>query len=246
MVLNRADVTEAHLIITTRSLLLVYDENYAPPQSPNWDRNRLYQVKMLILRATCLLISQQRFHDDLMRLDSTICDFGWPAPPFTLSDPDGVSVSLIDRLQGKGLLIAFICNHCPYVHAVIDRLVDDIKTLQKEGINAIAVMPNDYRSVPADGPRQMKVFAETHGFTFPYLIDEDQSVARAYGAVCTPDFFGFNSSGELQYRGRLDDARMADPTNRTPELLNAMRLIAKTGEGPRVQKPSMGCSIKWR
>jgi peroxiredoxin len=181
-----------------------------------------------------------------MRLDSTVCDFGWPAPPFTLSDPDGVSVSLIDRLQGKGLLIAFICNHCPYVHAVIDRLVDDIKTLQKEGINAIAVMPNDYRSVPADSPRQMKVFAETHGFTFPYLIDEDQSVARVYGAVCTPDFFGFNSSGELQYRGRLDDARMADPTNRTPELLNAMRLIAKTGEGPRVQKPSMGCSIKWR
>lgn len=181
-----------------------------------------------------------------MRLDSTVCDFGWPAPQFTLSDPDGVSVNLVDQLEGKGLLIAFICNHCPYVHAVIDRLVDDIKALQNDGINAIAVMPNDYRSVPADSPSKMRIFAETHGFTFPYLIDEDQSVARAYGAVCTPDFFGFNGKGELQYRGRLDNSRMGDPTNRTPELLNAMRQIAKTGEGPRVQTPSMGCSIKWR
>ena len=109
----------------------------------------------------------------------------------------------------------------------------------------VAVMSNDYRYVSADSPANMKVFAQQHGFTFPYLVDEDQSVGRAYGAVCTPDFFGFNAEGTLQYRGRLDDARMGDPTNRKPELLEAMQLVAATGAGPKVQHPSMGCSIKW-
>ena len=114
-----------------------------------------------------------------------------------------------------------------------------------EGIGVLAVMSNDYRHVPSDGPIYMKQFAAHFGFPFPYLVDEDQSVGKSYGAICTPDFFGFNKDGELQYRGRLDSAGMGNPQNRIPELLNAMRQIAKTGEGPREQFPSMGCSIKW-
>lgn len=180
-----------------------------------------------------------------MLLDTPVCDFGWKAPDFTLSDPDGQSFTMSDYLSDKGLLIAFICNHCPYVQAIADRLADDAKTLQDEGINVLAVMSNDYRYVQIDSPPYMKQFAEHNGFTFPYLVDEDQSVGKAYGAICTPDFFGFNKDGELQYRGRLDDARMGGGAGRTPELLNAMRQIAATGQGPRKQTPSMGCSIKW-
>ncbi len=180
-----------------------------------------------------------------MLLDTPICDFGWKAPDFTLADPDGRSYRMSEHLGGKGLLIAFICNHCPYVKAIADRLVEDVKVLQAEGINVLAVMSNDYVDVPADAPPNMKRFAEQHGFTFPYLVDEDQSVGRSYNAVCTPDFFGLNSDGELQYRGRLDDARMGEASDRTPELLNAMRQIAETGTGPETQTPSMGCSIKW-
>lgn len=181
-----------------------------------------------------------------MLLDTPLCDFGWQAPPFTLADPDGRRHGPDDHRDAKALLVAFLCNHCPYVKAVIDRLVADTRTLQAEGVAVLAVMPNDYRAVPADRPEAMRAFAKTHGFTFPYLIDEDQAVARAYGAVCTPDFFGFDAGGGLQYRGRLDDARMGDPSGRTPELLSAMRQIAETGEGPRDQHASMGCSIKWR
>ena len=180
-----------------------------------------------------------------MLLDTPICDFGWKAPSFTLKDPDGKSYSLESQIGEKGLLIAFICNHCPYVQAVIDRLVADAKVLQQEGINVLAIMSNDYSYVPSDSPANMKRFANLHRFTFPYLVDEDQSVGKAYGAVCTPDFFGFNAQGELQYRGRLDDARMGDATNRKTELLDAMRLVASTGKGPQEQIPSMGCSIKW-
>ncbi|MEM6454328.1 MAG: thioredoxin family protein [Acidobacteriota bacterium] len=145
----------------------------------------------------------------------------------------------------NGLLIAFICNHCPYVQAIAERLAADAKTLQAEGINVLAVMSNDYRNVPSDAPPNMKRFAEQHGFTFPYLIDEDQSVGRVYGAMATPDFFGFDRDGTLQYGGRLDDANMGDAIDRTPGLLNAMYLIAKTGNGPEELFPSMGCSIKW-
>ncbi len=181
-----------------------------------------------------------------MLLDTPICDFGWKAPSFTLSDPDGVAQKMEDAMGENGLLIAFICNHCPYVKAIIDRLVADAKTLQDEGVGVLAVMSNDYNKVPADSPAAMKRFAADHGFSFPYLIDEDQSVGRAYGAVCTPDFFGLNNKGELQYRGRLDDAKMGDAANRSPELLDAMRLVAKTGRGPEQQAASMGCSIKWR
>lgn len=181
-----------------------------------------------------------------MLLDTPICDFGWKAPDFTLHDPDGIAYTMTDHLGDKGLLIAFICNHCPYVQAIADRLAQDAGILQREGINVLAIMSNDYQKVPADAPTHMTRFAQQHHFTFPYLVDEDQSVGQAYGAICTPDFFGLNSQGELQYRGRLDDARMADMPGRNPELLNAMREIAATGAGPRDQHPSMGCSIKWR
>ena len=151
-----------------------------------------------------------------------------------------------DTLTEKGLLIAFICNHCPYVQAIADRLADDTRELQANGIGVLAVMSNDYTRVASDSPENMAKFAAQHGFPFPYLVDEDQSVGKTYGAVCTPDFFGFNGRGELQYRGRLDSAGMGDPSGRTRELVDAMLQVAETGDGPRVQTPSMGCSIKWR
>ena len=181
-----------------------------------------------------------------MLLDTPLCNFGWKAPDFTLQDPNGNSVTLSQQLGAPGLLVMFICNHCPYVKAITKRLAQDTRTLMDEGIKVIAVMSNDYQIRPEDAPANMKRFAAQHGFAFPYLVDEDQSVGRAYGAVCTPDFFGFNKDGELQYRGRLDDARMGEAATRTPELLNAMRQIAQTGQGPREQFASIGCSIKWR
>ncbi len=180
-----------------------------------------------------------------MLLDTPVCDFGWLAPDFTLKDPSGQTHSMQDSLTEKGLLIAFICNHCPYVKAIADRLAEDARELIEEGFGVLAVMSNDYTRVPTDSPENMARFAKQHGFPFPYLVDEDQSVGKAYGAVCTPDFFGFNARGALQYRGRLDSAAMGDSTGRTRELVEAMRLIAETGEGPREQTPSMGCSIKW-
>jgi len=180
-----------------------------------------------------------------MLLDTPICDFGWKAPEFTLKDPGGQAFKMSDHLGEKGLLIAFICNHCPYVQAIAERFASDTAELMADGINVLAVMSNDYRYVQTDSPANMKRFADHFGFPFPYLVDEDQSVGKAYGAVCTPDFFGFNKNGELQYRGRLDDAQMGNPAGRTRELVDAMRLIAATGNGPRQQIPSMGCSIKW-
>ncbi len=180
-----------------------------------------------------------------MLLDTPICDFGWKAPDFTLRDVDGVDYTVSNCLGDKGLLVAFICNHCPFVKAIGDRLSADAKLLMSEGINVLAVMSNDYRLVAEDSPENMKKFSQKHGFSFPYLIDEGQVVGKQYGAVCTPDFFGFNSRGELQYRGRLDNARMDKEANRVPELVNAMRMIAETESGPQDQSPSMGCSIKW-
>jgi peroxiredoxin len=167
-----------------------------------------------------------------MLLDTPVCDFGWKAPDFTLKDANGKAYSMADCLGSKGLLIAFICNHCPYVKAIAQHLAEDADRLVEEGVNVLAVMSNDYHNVPADSPANMLKFSAMHQFNFPYLVDEDQSVGKAYGAICTPDFFGLNRQGELQYRGRLDDARMGSQTNRTPELLNAMRMIAETGKGP--------------
>jgi peroxiredoxin len=181
-----------------------------------------------------------------MLLDTPVCNFGWKAPDFTLKDPDGRSFTLQDQLGEKGLLIMFICNHCPYVQRISVRLTEDTNKLINEGINVLAIMSNDYREYEADSPENMKKFALESGFKFPYLIDENQMTGKAYDAICTPDFFGFNNNGELQYRGRLDDAKDHYASNRTPELLDAMRMIAATGKGPSVQSPSMGCSIKWR
>lgn len=181
----------------------------------------------------------------LLRTPET--DQGFHAAPFSLKGVDGKTYSFDDIRGEKGTMILFLCNHCPYVKAVIDRLVDDVQALQSSGIGAVAIMPNDTASYPADSFENMKVFAKEHGFTFPYLIDETQDVARAYGAVCTPDIFGFNADGALQYRGRVDSAgpNEAGPGTRR-ELREAMQTVAETGRGPTEQRPSMGCSIKWR
>lgn len=181
-----------------------------------------------------------------MLLDTPICDFGWKAPTFTLKDADGKLHNSTDYLGEKGLLIVFICNHCPYVQRIASRLAEDTELLMAEGINVLAIMSNDYLNFPSDSPENMKKFAQQHGFKFPYLVDEQQTVGKQFNAICTPDFFGLNSLGELQYRGRLDDAGMGDESSRNRELVNAMRMIADTGKGPDVQSPSMGCSIKWR
>ncbi len=182
-----------------------------------------------------------------MALSGTqICDFGWKARDFALKGVDGKTWALADIRGPSGTLVVFICNHCPYVKAVIGRLVEEAAALREIGIGTIAVMPNDTAAYPQDSFENMKAFARTHGFTFPYVIDETQEVARAYDAQCTPDFFGFNARDELQYRGRLDASRTSLVPNAKRELFEAMRLIAETGEGPREQMPSMGCSIKWR
>jgi len=181
-----------------------------------------------------------------MLRDTPLCAFGWKAPDFTLCDPEGRPYTMSDHLGEKGLLVAFLCNHCPYVQAVADRLAEDTGTLLDEGIGVLAIMSNDYHAVPMDHPAYMQRFARKAGWRFPYLVDEDQSVGQAWGAVCTPDFFGLNAAGALQYRGRLDNARFDAPADRNRELVAAMRLIARTGEGPQEQLPSMGCSIKWR
>ncbi len=176
-----------------------------------------------------------------------VCDFGWKAPDFTLPGVDGKTHSLSELKGSKGTLVAFICNHCPYVKAVIDRIVRDARDLEPLGVKTVAICSNDAVTYPEDSFDNMKRFAEQHGFTFPYLHDESQEVARRYGAVCTPDFFGFNADLELQYRGRLDESRKeAAPPHVRRDLFEAMKLIAETGQGPREQIPSIGCSIKWK
>ena len=176
-----------------------------------------------------------------------ICDFGWKAIDARLPGIDGKTHALFDLKGENGLLIAFICNHCPYVKAITDRLVRDAGDLAKLGIGFVAICSNDAQSYPADSFDNMKLFAAERGFTFPYLHDEDQSVARAYDAVCTPDFFGFNGDLELQYRGRLDASR-AQPgaPDLRRDLYEAMKQVAETRQGPREQIASMGCSIKWK
>lgn len=175
-----------------------------------------------------------------------VCDFGWKAPEFRLPATDGNSYSLADIRGPKGTLIVFICNHCPYVKAIVPRLVRDASDLQAAGIGVAAICSNDAKTYPEDSFDNMKAFANEHGFTFPYLHDEVQEVARAYDAVCTPDFFGFNADLELQYRGRLDESKTTPVPDARRELYEAMMQVARTGQGPREQTPSMGCSIKWK
>jgi peroxiredoxin len=175
-----------------------------------------------------------------------ICNFGWKAVDFRLPATDGKTYALADIRGPKGTLIAFICNHCPYVKAVISRLVRDGRDLQAAGIGVAAICANDAENYPDDSFENMKDFAVKHGFSFPYLHDESQKIARGYDAVCTPDFFGFNAQDELQYRGRLDESRTQLVPNARRDLYEAMLEVARSGQGPRQQIASMGCSIKWK
>lgn len=175
-----------------------------------------------------------------------ICDFGWKAPDFSLPATDGKTYTLSQIAGPEGTLIAFICNHCPYVKSIIGRLADTAGQLQNAGIGVAAICANDAESYPDDSFPRMKEFAEANGFTFPYMHDETQQVARAYGAVCTPDFFGFNKNLELQYRGRLDESKTQVVPDARRELYEAMMQVAQIGKGPKEQIASMGCSIKWR
>lgn len=176
-----------------------------------------------------------------------ICDFGWPAPDFALPDTAG-RVWTRDAVRGpNGLLIMFICNHCPYVKAILDRMVRDARDLQALGVGVAAICANDSAAYPEDAPDKMAALAQEMAFPFPYLHDADQAVARAFDAACTPDFFGFNADLGLQYRGRLDASRReAGPPDLRRDLYEAMREVAETGRGPADQVPSMGCSIKWK
>ncbi len=178
-----------------------------------------------------------------------VCQSGLPAPDFDLPGVDGQRYRLADVCGDNGLLVMFICNHCPYVKAILPRLVDDARTLiELHDIGVVAIMANDPADYPEDSFDNMIEVARQYDFPFPYLLDASQAVARAYGAVCTPDFFGYNARLELQYRGRFDSAgrQPSPPADNRHELLAAMQHIATTGSGPADQIPSIGCSIKWR
>jgi peroxiredoxin len=179
-------------------------------------------------------------------INPPVCDFGWQAPDFNLVNVDGNLVSR-DLIMGKnGLLVMFICNHCPYVKAILPRLITDARELQSLGVNMVAIMSNDPTEYPEDSLANMQKIALEMDFPFPYLLDASQKIAKNYGAVCTPDFFGFNNKNELQYRGRFDESRKEIAANNTRDLFHAMKLIAETGQGPREQIASIGCSIKWK
>jgi peroxiredoxin len=183
----------------------------------------------------------------MVAMDTPVCDFGWKPPDFSLKGTDGKTYTLQDVRGLRGTLVMFICNHCPYVKAILDRLVRDAEELQESGIGVIAIMSNDPNEYAEDSFDNMAAVARHNGFTFPYVIDETQEVARAYDARCTPDFFGFNADLELQYRGRLDSSgKEAAAPDARRELFEAMSRVAETGRGPGQQTPSIGCSIKWR
>ena len=182
----------------------------------------------------------------MVLLQTPICDFGIQPADFSLPSVDGKNWTLNECRGKNGLLVMFICNHCPYVKAIHKRLVHDTLALKKIGINSVAIMSNDPSDYPEDSFENMKVISEQWQFPFPYLLDETQQTAKAYGAVCTPDFFGYNKNLELQYRGRLDASGKETLPKESPrELFDAMKLVAETGKGPREQTASIGCSIKW-
>ena len=175
-----------------------------------------------------------------------ICDFGKKADSFNLKSTENKMISLNDVKGENGTLIMFICNHCPYVLATIKETVNNCKELENHGIKSIAIMSNDQKVYEEDSFENMIQFAEDNEFNFPYVIDETQEIGKAYGAVCTPDFFGYNKNLELQYRGRIRELKNLIPVqDGESELLKAMKMIAKTSKGPKEQFPSMGCSIKW-
>jgi peroxiredoxin len=183
----------------------------------------------------------------MVSTETPLCDFGAPAPDFALPGVDG-RIWTRDQCKGpRGLLVMFICNHCPYVQAIRDRLVRDARELAARGIGCVAISSNDVNDYPEDSFDHMQQVAAEFNFPFPYLYDESQTVAHAYGAVCTPDFFGYDAELGLQYRGRLDASRKeAAPPDVRRDLFEAMKQVAETGAGPAEQIPSMGCSIKWK
>jgi peroxiredoxin len=179
-------------------------------------------------------------------INPPVCDFGWQAPDFKLPNVDGKLFSRDENMGKNGLLVMFICNHCPYVKAILPRLIADVKELQSLGVNTVAIMSNDPTDYPEDSFENMQILAQDMALPFPYLLDETQQIAKDYGAVCTPDFFGFNNKFELQYRGRFNESRKETALNSTRDLFKAMKLIAETGAGPKEQIASIGCSIKWK
>jgi peroxiredoxin len=183
----------------------------------------------------------------MVSLTTPVCEFGKKAVDFSLPGVDQQQWTLEKCMGEHGLLIMFISNHCPYVKAIRKKLVRDTRELISLGINSVAIMPNDTVAYPEDSFENMLKISHEFDFPFPYLLDETQEVARAYDAICTPDFFGYNANQELQYRGRLDAAGpKSDDDTQKRELFEAMKQVARTGRGPENQIPSMGCSIKWR
>lgn len=181
----------------------------------------------------------------MVSLETPVCEFDKPAVDFQLPDTAGKLWSLADCSGEKGLLVMFICNHCPYVKAIRERLVRDTAELKSLGINSVAIMSNDPRQFEEDSLENMRKISDEFNFSFPYLLDSTQQVAKNYGAVCTPDFFGYNAELKLQYRGRLDASRKETAADARRDLFEAMNTVAITGKGPKEQIPSMGCSIKW-
>ena len=181
-----------------------------------------------------------------MPIQTPICDFGQAAKSFELKSTNNEIINLNDARGENGTLIMFICNHCPYVIAVIKNIIEDYKNLKELGIKAVAICSNDSINYPDDSFDKMIKFHKDHNFNFPYLIDETQEIAKSYGAVCTPDFFGYNKNLELQYRGRIRELKNLKPIETgKSDLFKAMKLIAETDNGPKDQIPSMGCGIKW-
>lgn len=188
-------------------------------------------------------LPRNNVENPIMAAIPPVCDFNWQAPDFTLPATDAKPYSLNDIKGVNGTLVMFICNHCPYVKSILDRIIRDGAALQALGVGVVAISSNDAATYPDDGFENMQKIQ----LPFPYLYDETQAVARAYGAVCTPDFFGFNADMGLQYRGRLDaSGRTADVANLKRDLFEAMKMVATSGQGPRDQIASMGCSIKWK
>lgn len=183
----------------------------------------------------------------MVLLQTPVCDFNQPAVDFDLPGVDGRQWSLQQCRGENGLLIMFICNHCPYVKSILAKLVRDTTELQTLGVNCVAIMSNDPDDYPEDSFENMRKVSVEQEFPFVYLLDESQEVAKAYGAVCTPDFFGYNADLELQYRGRLDDSgKQHDRPDARRDLFEAMQQVAESGQGPLEQIASMGCSIKWK